>query len=88
MSDLFASGGAVDIVLLVIAAEFVVLTWRGADKRAAAVEAFFALGAGACLLLALRAALVGAPWFEIALWVTASFPIHLGDLARRARRRD
>jgi hypothetical protein len=40
---------------------------------------------GVCLLLALRVALTGGPWPWVALAVTASFPFHLLDLARRRK---
>jgi hypothetical protein len=84
VQDFVNSGRAVDIVLLVIAIEFIVLVSlrRGRRKRAAA-DLFFALAPGALLLLALRAALVGADWPWIALLIAASFPFHLIDLMRR-----
>ena len=37
------------------------------------------------MLLALRAALVGAGWPVIGLLLIASFPVHLADLALRAK---
>ncbi len=77
MAALFASGHAVDIVLGVIAAEFAVLVARfGWSPGTAALR----LLPGALMLLGLRAALVGASWWWIALPVTASLPIHLFDL--------
>jgi hypothetical protein len=42
-----------------------------------------ALAPGACLVLAVRAAMTGAGWMWIALWLLASLPFHLADLARR-----
>lgn len=84
MQDFVLSGRAVDLVLLVIAVEFFALVAlrRGARSRAA-VDLFFALAPGAILLLALKAALVGAGWIWIASLMAASFPFHLVDLARR-----
>lgn len=80
MAWLFASGHAVDIVLAVMAAEFVWLTarcgWRIGD-------ALLRLAPGALMLLALRAALTGADWRWIALPLLLSFPVHLADLHRR-----
>lgn len=77
MTALFESGHAVDIVLAVIAAEFALLTVRfGWPPGRAALR----LLPGALMLLGLRAALIGAPWWWIALPVTASLPIHLLDL--------
>ena len=64
MAGLFASGRAVDIVLVVLALELAWLTvrrgWRVGD-------ALLRLGPGALMLLALRGALIGADWRWIAL---------------------
>ncbi|MFZ5705822.1 MAG: hypothetical protein ACOY5R_11225 [Pseudomonadota bacterium] len=38
---------------------------------------------GALMMVAVRLALVDAPWPLIALTLAASFPIHLADLRRR-----
>lgn len=84
MQDFVVSGRAVDVVLLVIVFEFVVLvSLRAGQRRRAAVDLFFALMPGAILLLAIRAALVGAEWPWVALLIAASFPFHLIDLMRR-----
>jgi hypothetical protein len=84
VQDFVQSGRAVDVVLLVIAIEFVVLVaLKRGDRKRAAVDLFFALTPGAILLLALRAALVGAEWPWVALLIAASFPFHLIDLTRR-----
>ncbi|MBX9747152.1 MAG: hypothetical protein K2X34_09640 [Hyphomonadaceae bacterium] len=84
MQDFVISGRAVDVVLLVIAVEFLVLVSasRGGRVRAA-VTWFFALMPGVMLLLALRAALVGVGWPWVAALIAASFPFHLVDLMRR-----
>ena len=74
---LFASGHAVDIVLGVLALEAGWLVWRG--RR----DALSALLPGALILLALRAALTGAPWWAVAGWLMLSLPAHLYDLRRR-----
>lgn len=84
MSGLFASGRVVDTILLIIALEAAWLLWRARGRRSSVVlDTLFALGPGACLLLALRAALTGADWPWIALALAASFPLHLLDLRRR-----
>jgi hypothetical protein len=84
MGEFVLSGQAVDVVLIVIAIEFLalVLLRKGSRKRAAQ-DLFFALMPGVFLLLALRAALVGADWPWIALLIAGSFPFHLVDLSRR-----
>jgi uncharacterized integral membrane protein len=86
VQDFVVSGRAVDVVLLVIAIEFVVLVVLAREDRAqAAMKWFFALMPGVLLLVALKAALVGAGWPWVTLWIAASFPFHLIDLMRRRR---
>lgn len=80
MNSFFASGHAVDLVLGFLALEVLALVlWR----RAGAINALVTALPGACLLLALRAALTGAHWTWVGLWVALSLPAHLADLARR-----
>ena len=81
MDDFFASGRAVDVVLAVLAIEFVWLALR----RKRALDALLMLLPAALILLGLRAALTGAEWYWIALPLSAAFPVHLADLARRLR---
>jgi hypothetical protein len=76
----FASGRAIDLVLLVLLAEALWLRWRG---RAPLPDILRALLPGAFLLLAVRAALTGAPWPLIALPLILSLPAHLADIRRR-----
>ena len=83
MQGFFASGHAVDVVLLVIAMEFAVMSLRSARERGGGLDRVLALMPGVCMLLALRASLTGAPWPWIAAALAASFPFHLADLARR-----
>jgi hypothetical protein len=85
LNAFFASGHAVDLVLLVIVAEFAFLSLRPrrAGAQASIVDRLLALAPGVCLLLALRAALVGAGWMWVALALAASFPFHIADLVRR-----
>ena len=80
LAGFFRSGHAVDFVLGVVVLEFVVLSVR---RRGPVLNRVLALAPGACLLLALRAALTGAGWPWVALALAASFPFHLADLFRR-----
>lgn len=84
MEWLFASGHAVDIVLAVLAIEAI---WLRAKGRSAIDIALLMLPAVA-ILLALRAALVGADWPWIAVPLALSFPVHLADLKSRFGKRD
>lgn len=79
----FAHGHAVDLVLAVIAAEFAWLCLRRIRVHGEMLSRVLAFGPGVCLLLALRAAMTGLDWPWVAVFLAASFPIHLGDLIRR-----
>lgn len=87
MSELFADGRIVDLILLLLMIEGAVLAaYRWRTGRGLAIASLAAtLLAGAFLLLALRAALTGAPWTDIALWLLAALVAHLFDLDRRLR---
>lgn len=82
MSGFFASGHAVDLILAVMGLEagFLLLT-----RRMGPYALLLVFGPGVFILLAARAALVGAAWWWIALALAASFPLHLLDLRRRLR---
>jgi hypothetical protein len=83
MSEFFASGHAVDVVLAVLALEVAAIS---VFKRGAMANAIIAALPGLCLLLALRASLTGLGWPWIAGWLALSLPAHLADLARRPPR--
>lgn len=82
MEQLFASGHAVDIVLVVLAIEALWLRRLGWAIPAIITT----LGSAALILLGARAALTGAAWYWIALPLAASFPLHLADLKRQAKK--
>ncbi|MEO0590163.1 MAG: hypothetical protein AAFZ11_06330 [Pseudomonadota bacterium] len=79
IEHLFASGHAADVVIAVLAVEGLWLRRRGWSlARIARV-----LGPAVFIVLALRAALVGASWHWVALALAASFPLHVLDLRAR-----
>jgi hypothetical protein len=82
LNALFAHGRAVDGVLAVICLEMV-LGLCILDRRSAKLDLLFALAPGFLLLLALQTALTGGGYLWVAVFLTASFPIHLIDLVRR-----
>ena len=75
----FTSGHAVDLVLAFMAVEAIILVMM---KRAPLTVALTMLP-GAMMMLALRAALTGAGWQWVAIWLTVSLPLHLADLRHR-----
>ncbi|MEY3233784.1 hypothetical protein [Aquidulcibacter sp.] len=85
LTHLFVSGLAIDVALAVVALEFLVLCLF-AKSGTLATRAFtlvLALGPGACLMLALRAALTQSGLVWVAFFLALSLPLHLTDLARR-----
>jgi hypothetical protein len=79
LSALFTSGHAVDLVLAFMAVEAIVLIVL---KRRALTVGLTILP-GAIMMLALRAAMTGAGWRWVAIWLTVSLPLHLADLRHR-----
>lgn len=84
MSAFFTSGHVVDLILVIMALEAAwLLSRRSPGRPGRVVDILLSFAPGVCLLLALRAALVGADWPYVALALSASFPLHLLDLRRR-----
>jgi hypothetical protein len=85
MSELFASGRIVDLVLALTALEglLVVAYHRRTGRGVAPADFLSNLLSGICLMLAVRGALVGAWWGWIALCLLAALVAHLADLRRR-----
>jgi hypothetical protein len=81
------AGRAIDLVLGVLAAEtLALLLYRRTRRRGPPYAGIVANAlAGGCLLLAVRAALVGLPVTMIGLWLAAALVAHLADLRSRWR---
>ena len=77
---LFDRGHAADVILGVLALEAL---WLRAGRRWRWRAIAGLLGPAALIVLGLRAAMVGAPWWWIALPLAASLPLHLMDLRTR-----
>ncbi len=90
MADFLASGRVVDFILVFMLCEGLLLAllyhWRGIGVAPAVLGPM--LLAGAALLLALRAALIGDAWPWMALWLILALVAHLWDLGLRWRRSD
>jgi len=85
MQQLVVSGRIVDLILLLVVLEVVVLGYIRA-RRGSGIEWRALLPnllAGASLLLALRAAITGADWPWIAVWLAAAGLAHVADLRVR-----
>jgi hypothetical protein len=79
LESFFTSGHAVDLVLAFMAIEAIVLIMM---KRRA-VTVVLTILPGAVMMMALRAAITGAGWQWVAMWLTVSLPLHLADLRHR-----
>jgi hypothetical protein len=85
MAELFANGRIVDAILALVGIEAIALilirmkTGRGLRAR----DLVAGLLPGVGLLLALRAALLGAAWRNIAACLACALLAHLYDLKRR-----
>lgn len=82
---LFASGRLIDFILVLVVLEAAALwLYARAGRRALAfADVVWNLLAGACLLLALRAALAEAGWPWLAAFLTLALIAHVADLRRR-----
>ena len=80
MRAFFTNGHAVDLVLAVMVIEALFLIFP--LKRRALTVVLMILP-GAAMMLALRAAVTGAEWPWVAVWLTLSLPLHLADLKHR-----
>ena len=87
MDEFFSSGQVADLLLALMALEAaLLLVYRLLTGRGPPLAGLLAnLGAGACLLLALRALLTGAGWQGAALWLMGALALHLADLVGRWR---
>ena len=87
MAWLFASGHVIDAILVLVACEALALVaWgvtRGGRRRVALRPLLFNLASGAALMLAVRAALTGAPWWAVAACLLVSFLAHGTELGLR-----
>ncbi|MEM9404312.1 MAG: hypothetical protein AAGA44_17725 [Pseudomonadota bacterium] len=85
LESLISSGRIVDIMLAIMATEVVAVSlYRRATGRGIAfVPLILNIGAGASLMLALRAALTDGNIVIIAAWLVASLFFHVADQARR-----
>ncbi len=85
MAGFFQSGQVVDCILGFMAAEVIVLILvriHGSPLFGPR-EIIAGVGAGAALLLALRAALRGGAWDHVAAWLLVALGLHLWDLRVR-----
>ena len=86
MAELFANGRVVDYILFLMLLEVLGMAWwrRRSGYGLNLNELLASIGAGAALLLALKSALVRAPWLQVAFWLLAALVAHATDLTLRS----
>ncbi len=86
MAALVESGLVADIILVVLAVEFIVLiVLRGRAHALRIPDIAAMLAPGLFLVLALRGALTGASWQTVAAWLAGALLAHLTDVWRRMK---
>jgi hypothetical protein len=88
VAEVFASGEVAIAILAAMLIELFALIWlrRRIGHGPGVAELVTGLGAGASLLLALRASLTGTQWRYIAVWLIVALAAHVADLTLRWRR--
>lgn len=86
LEALFASGRIIDLILVLVLVEAVLLAlWPRLRGSMSLIDIAGFLLPGVMLMLAVRAALVGAPYTLTAAVLAAAFVFHILDVARRRR---
>lgn len=85
LDNTFGSGRIIDFILCMIVVELFVLgTYWHRTKRGVEPKSLIAmLGAGACLMMTIKAVLAQAGVEQIAFWLAGSLVFHLADLCCR-----
>jgi len=82
----FESGRIIDLILVLVAAEFILLAaWLRLRGAMSLWDVAGLIAPGVMLMLAVRSALVDAAYAKTAALLGAAFVFHLLDLARRRR---
>ena len=81
----FGNGTIVDFVLVFMLFEAIVLIIVRMKTRSGlgAVDLLVSMGAGAALLMALRAVIRGNVWQYLVFWLMVALVFHVWDLTRR-----
>lgn len=85
MREIFSGTLLIDIVIAVTVIEWVLLSWwhRRTGRGIPMSELRATLLAGLYLMMAVRASMVSAPWYVVALLLLAAGLSHAADLWRR-----
>lgn len=85
MREIFSGTLLIDIVIAVTVIEWLLLSWwhRRTGRGIPMSELRATLLAGLYLMMALRASMVSAPWYVVAMLLLAAGLSHAADLWRR-----
>ena len=85
METFFSGTTLIDVVIAATLIEWAALSLLWRQKRRGLTPATLSLTLlpGLCLMLAVRNAMLGLPWYSVALLLSASGLTHLIDLRRR-----
>ena len=85
METFFSGTVLIDVVIAATMIEWVSLSllWRRKQRGLTPAALALTLLPGLCLMLAVRTAMLGLPWYAVALLLSASGLTHLIDLRRR-----
>ncbi len=89
MQPLFSAAGLIDFVIVATLLEWaaLLLVWRRSRRGLDPATLAWTLLPGLCLLLSARSALLGLPWYSVAMLLSLAGLAHLIDLKRRWTRR-
>jgi hypothetical protein len=81
----FAGTSLIDLVIAATLLEWVVLSllWKRRRTGLAPLALSLTLLPGLCLMLAVRSAMLGLPWYSVALLLSASGITHMIDVKKR-----
>jgi hypothetical protein len=86
LNDVFETGRIIDLILVLVAAELVLLAaWARLRGAMSLWDVAGLIAPGVMLMLAVRSGLTDAPHMKTAALLAAAFVFHLLDLARRRR---
>lgn len=85
MEALFSGTRLIDVVIIATLLEWAALSlvWKRTRRGLAPVTLSLTLLPGLCLMLAVRGAILGLPWYSVALLLSASGLTHLIDIKKR-----
>lgn len=88
MQTVLSGTGLIDVVIAATLLEWAALAWIWRRRRTGLPPLALSLTLlpGLCLMLAVRSAMLGLPWYSVALLLSASGITHMIDIRKRWQR--